>query len=485
MHMSSVVSCKHLSSALALGSIAVLMVGLQPLLLGELLAQNRLSLEGVGLVAMGEILSLGLGVVLGDLLRSVFSLRLVTVVAILAASSMDLVTANTTGDSALALTRALAGLAEGLLLWGTVNLIVQGPAPDRVAGVFMVVQTLGQALVAAVLAYWVLPIQSTSSYGFVFLGALTAASLLLVRWQPIRLASQQAQRTDESGFSWGLNHLLLLGLVFMQLSAIGGLWAYLEPLSKYVGLDEQNSQLLISGTLFMQVVGGCLGIVLVRRVSDFSLLAVAALLLGGIALGMYFSVDMGVRLFLMLCGAFGLIWLMLTPFQVRIALQLDRSGRIAALVPGMQLLGCAFGPLMASQWLVGENAEYVLLVSAAFSLLALTLVGLLRQCPASKRVSFARKVVLVVGASSGMGRGLAVRLAQEGAWVVATARRKELLNDLQLEITLQGANAWSRQWMRWMSKRRPVSWMKLSSCMVVWMWSCSMPAAPPHWICVR
>lgn len=437
MHMSSAVSRKHLSVALALGSIAVLMVGLQPLLLGELLAQNRLSLEGVGLVAMGEILSLGLGVVLGDLLRSVFSLRVLTVVAILAASGMDLITANTTGDGALALTRALAGLAEGLLLWGTVNLIVQGPAPDRLAGVFMVVQTLGQAAVAAMLAYWVLPIQSTSSYGFVFLGALTAASLLLVRWQPIRLANQQATTTT-AGFGWGLNHLLLLGLAFMQLSAIGGLWAYLEPLSKYVGLDAQSAQLLVSGTLLMQVLGGCLGIILVRRVSDYSMLAVAALLLGGIALGMYFSADLGVRVFLLLCGAFGLVWLMLTPFQVRIALQLDPSGRIAALVPGMQLLGCAFGPLMASQWVVGENAEYVLLVSATFSLIALTLVGLLRRCPASKPVSFARKVVLVVGASSGMGRGLAVRLAQEGAWVVATARRKELLNDLQLEITLQG-----------------------------------------------
>lgn len=437
MHMSSAVSRKHLSVALALGSIAVLMVGLQPLLLGELLAQNRLSLEGVGLVAMGEILSLGLGVVLGDLLRSVFSLRVLTVVAILAASGMDLITANTTGDGALALTRALAGLAEGLLLWGTVNLIVQGPAPDRLAGVFMVVQTLGQAAVAAMLAYWVLPIQSTSSYGFVFLGALTAASLLLVRWQPIRLANQQATTTT-AGFGWGLNHLLLLGLAFMQLSAIGGLWAYLEPLSKYVGLDAQSAQLLVSGTLLMQVLGGCLGIILVRRVSDYSMLAVAALLLGGIALGMYFSADLGVRVFLLLCGAFGLVWLMLTPFQVRIALQLDPSGRIAALVPGMQLLGCAFGSLMASQWVVGENAEYVLLVSATFSLIALTLVGLLRRCPASKPVSFARKVVLVVGASSGMGRGLAVRLAQEGAWVVATARRKELLNDLQLEITLQG-----------------------------------------------
>lgn len=118
MQTSSAVTRRHLSAALALGSVAVLMVGLQPLLLGELLAQNHVSLEGVGLVAMGEIVALGLGVVLGDLLRSMLNLRLLTVIAILCAAGMDLVTANVTGDGPLTAARALAGLTEGLLLWG-------------------------------------------------------------------------------------------------------------------------------------------------------------------------------------------------------------------------------------------------------------------------------------------------------------------------------------------------------------------------------
>ncbi|AHG41320.1 membrane protein [Pseudomonas syringae CC1557] len=391
MQTSSVVTRRHLCAALALGSVAVLMVGLQPLLLGELLAQGHVSLEGVGLVAMGEIVALGLGVVLGDLLRSRLNLRLLTVIAIFSAAGMDLLTANVTGDGPLTAARALAGLAEGLLLWGAVSLIVQGPAPDRVAGVFMVVQTLAQALIAAALAFWVLPGQSVYA-GFVFLGGLTAVSVLLVAWLPKRLAREPDKQTDASDFRWSFKQVLLLMLVFLQLSAIGALWAYLEPLGTHAGLAPQAAQLLVSAMLFMQVVSGCLGVLLVRRVPDYSMLAVVALLLASIALGMYVAADQGVTVFLGLCSLFALVYLMLTPFQVRIALQIDPSGRIAGLIPGMQLLGCAFGPLLASQWIAGDNAQPVLLVSAWFSVIALLLVGVLRRCPVRAQVGFARRV---------------------------------------------------------------------------------------------
>lgn len=442
MHMTSAVSRKHLAAALALGSVAVLMVGLQPLLLGELLAENRLSLEGVGLVAMGEIVALGLGVILGDLLRSVINLRFLTIVAALSAAGLDWVTASTTGDTALMVVRALAGLGEGLLLWGAVSLIVRGPAPDRVSGVFMVVQTLAQGIIAAILAFWVLPRQSVAG-GFIFLALISASAVLLVRWQPSRLASL-ADTEQASGFTWEVRHGLLMALVFMQLSAIGALWAYLEPLGKYAGLDAQSAQLLVSGTLFMQVLGGCLGILLVRRVSDYKMLGIAAILLGAMAMAMDLPAGQSSRVFLMLCGFFGLVYLILTPFQVRIALQLDPSGRVAALVPGMQLLGCAFGPLVASQWVVDDYVQPVVIVSTIFSLVALVLLGLLRRWPAARRVSFEGKVVLIVGASSGMGRGLAVRLAKEGAQVVATARRQEQLDELQREIIGQGGKCLAR-----------------------------------------
>ena len=50
-------------AALAVGTVAVLMIGVQPILLGELVEAKQVTMEGVGIVAMGEIVTLGLGAV--------------------------------------------------------------------------------------------------------------------------------------------------------------------------------------------------------------------------------------------------------------------------------------------------------------------------------------------------------------------------------------------------------------------------------------
>lgn len=53
-------------------------------------------------------------------------------------------------------------------------------------------------------------------------------------------------------------------------------------------------------------------------------------------------------------------------------------------------------------------------------------------------VSLKDQVVVVVGASSGIGRAAAVLLAQEGAKVMASARRKERLDQFAQEMTAAG-----------------------------------------------
>jgi len=51
------------------------------------------------------------------------------------------------------------------------------------------------------------------------------------------------------------------------------------------------------------------------------------------------------------------------------------------------------------------------------------------------------RVALVTGASQGIGRACALKLATEGATVAVAARSQEKLNELVGEITAAGGNA--------------------------------------------
>src|SRR5437764_88916 len=53
-------------------------------------------------------------------------------------------------------------------------------------------------------------------------------------------------------------------------------------------------------------------------------------------------------------------------------------------------------------------------------------------------VSLKDQAVLVVGASSGIGRDTAVLFAREGARVMAAARRKDRLTELQQQLATEG-----------------------------------------------
>ena len=54
---------------------------------------------------------------------------------------------------------------------------------------------------------------------------------------------------------------------------------------------------------------------------------------------------------------------------------------------------------------------------------------------------FKEKVSVLTGASSGIGRQMALDLAKQGAWLVLAARRNEKLNELVVECTQLGARA--------------------------------------------
>ena len=152
------------------------------------------------------------------------------------------------------------------------------------------------------------------------------------------------------------------------MAALGAFWAYLEPLGKGGGLDGQAAQTLISGVLLMQVIGGSLGALAVRRLMPESVLLIASLGIVAIMTGVH-RLPLGqVTTFAAASLAFGFVWLFALPFHVSLAFRAEATGRLAGLVPAAQLLGSACGPLLASFFVRGEDAPAVPLISTAFAL---------------------------------------------------------------------------------------------------------------------
>lgn len=363
-------SALEIGAALALGTVGVLMVGIQPILLGELVDSHVVSLEGVGIVAMAEIIALGLGVVIGDALLPAARLRRIAIIAAVLAAIFDGLTLAATSELQMAVVRAATGVVEGVLVWGATGVIVRTESPARVAGIFFIVQTGAQAALGMLLANLVIPHGGWKA-GFATLGLLTLVSCALAYLQPARLPPLAT--TEVSGFRWSAAAVRTLAVVFLQLATLGAFWAYLEPISKAVGFDAREAQSLISGVLVMQVIGGIVATSAVRRMAGVPTLVASSVGLAAIAITSFLLPSGSTLQFTLACAVLGFIWLFMLPFHVALALHVEPTGRLAGLVPAAQLLGSAFGPLTASFIVEGENATAVPLLSATFAIAALAI----------------------------------------------------------------------------------------------------------------
>jgi MFS transporter, DHA1 family, inner membrane transport protein len=369
-------SASQIGVTLVIGSVALIMLGLQPVLLGELEAKHFITLEGVGIVAMGEILALGLGVALSNALLPISRHKLITMIAALGAAVGDIATLLATSDRGFEVLRAATGLAEGALLWSATSVIVRSASPERLTAIFMVVQTVVQAGVAALLAGVVVPRASWQG-GFELLAALTALCAILATWLPSKLAPLQTHAAKK--MRWTVARVLPLVIAFLQMAALGSLWAYLEPLGLAVGLDARAAQFMTSVVLVMQVAGGIAATGSIRRLAVVPTLGTGSAVLLAVAGGIHLLPAGAVSPFTLLCAVFGFTWLFLMPFQIGLAFRADSKGEVALLIPAAQLVGSAAGPLVASLTVSGDDVHTVPLVSLGFALGAAVLVTAARR----------------------------------------------------------------------------------------------------------
>ncbi|MET3613987.1 putative MFS family arabinose efflux permease [Rhizobium aquaticum] len=366
-------------AALWVGSVGLLVLGLQPILLGALLTSGRVNFDQLALAATVEILAIGIGSVLSAFLLGSGAVRLKAAIFLILSVVFNHATAATDGPTTVVVTRGLAGLAEGGLVAFAVELIARSRHPGRIGGYFVSLQTLAQAGIAVLLALWIVPRWGAAG-GFEVLALVSAASLVGVVLLPAGYGSLPKPSDPAGSGLWRPAALTALFAIFAFYMFLGSLWAFLEPLGGDAGIAAEVIGLMVSVSLVAQILGAAISTAVEARLPFRPVLGVAGLL--ALAISLAISLHPPALVFWALAMGIGFIWLFVVPFQIRLAVDADASRGAALLVPAAQLFGAALGPAGASAFIdAGSSAgvAYFGAASAAASVIFIFLNALMRR----------------------------------------------------------------------------------------------------------
>jgi DHA1 family inner membrane transport protein len=363
-------SGQQLPSALVIGSTGTLILGLQPVLLGALLSENRVTFDGLALMATVEMLAIGIGSALLALLFSARHMRLKAIVLLLGTALGNYLTAGADGATSLTIIRGVTGLLEGGLIAIAVELIARSATPGRHGGWFVILQTLAQCILAAILALIVVP-KFGSAGGF---HLLAAASLLPLLAVPMLLddygSLPKPAESAGKAAGWGKPAIALL-VVFTLYLFIGAIWAFLEPIGGQNGIDAATVGIIVAASLLVQVCGAMSATFLEPHLRFPIVIGGAAFAAVLISLG--FASGPSVTLFWVLSLATGFLWLFVVPWQIAMAVEIDPSRKSTLLVPAAQLFGAAIGPAGAAAFIQADNFRPVTWFAAGCAFVSLLL----------------------------------------------------------------------------------------------------------------
>jgi MFS transporter, DHA1 family, inner membrane transport protein len=351
----------RVSAVMAVGVFALMIAGIQPVVLGALQLAGRITVSQIGVAATFELLALGLMSAIAESIFSVRYLRSIGISAGICLTALNLFSAFVVGWEFI-LVRAAAGLAAGVLLWITAGLVARSKAPERAAAIFLTTQTLAQLGGAALLP--LIGVDGKPDLGLWFLAAM--ALLATVSCLGIPSAYAPLGRTSEEGgrAPLSLASFVTLILVVAQVAFVLGIWVYMDPLVRLSGLSPEIGAFAVAVGLGAQVVGGLVAMVVPSKVTPRDVFLVAGLI--DLVLLAIFARHPGAPLFFITVFVFGFLWLFVMPFQTLMAINVDPSRRAAMLVPFAQLLGASLGPFVASMAVREDDMNSVLLLGGGW-----------------------------------------------------------------------------------------------------------------------
>ena len=361
------------SAVMFVGVTAIMIAGLQPLLLGTMAHEGRLSPAQIGQAATAELLAMGLAAFVSGAALKPERLKLIAIVASLVLAAIDVATPYVQGDT-ITLVRGLAGLPSGVLMWITIALIARTPTPERWSGVYLTVQTLAQFVMATALSATVVPAFGSDGGWFALAGFCVVTAVVALA---IPDSYAPLPKTENNSSLPGVRGWFALVSAFLYSAFTIGVWVYAEPLSKQAGHDPGITGAAVSISLACQVAGGAAATLLAGRINWLWTTIACALLNLGVLIGFY--ALPGPEAFLVLSGAFGFLWLFVLPFLVPMVIEADPTRRAAVLIGGAQVLGGSFGPFFASMLVTDADSRGAVLFGGGCLVAAVVMAFALHQ----------------------------------------------------------------------------------------------------------
>jgi MFS transporter, DHA1 family, inner membrane transport protein len=348
------------SAAMFVGTAALMILGVQPVVLSALAEAGWITQQQAGPLGTAEVLAIALGSALGPTLLRSGGVRWKTAALSLALGACNLGVLKVHGYLGLSLLRGAAGLAEGLALGAVILLTLRNSQPDRLNAIFLAVQTAPQAVLAYFLPTVITP-RFGPEAGFIILALLAvasaAASLLLA--DEIPMPRDETRRRGR----WPLSVFVALGAVGLQNAAIGGAWDYIDLLAVQYHLPASLAGVAVSGGLVLQVIGAFLVALWGPRIPFLAALIVGSLCQAGI-IAVLSRAD-NALLYLAPALAFGLFWLAMNPFQVRLLIDLDPERQAAVYLTAVVLVGMSIGPTVCALGVKGTDVTGAFQIAAA------------------------------------------------------------------------------------------------------------------------
>jgi len=372
----------QLASALWIGSVGLLILGLQPVLLGALYTEGHVSGDELALVATAEMIAIAIGSAIVAMLLSARNMHWKSAVLLLLLALAHVWTAYAAGANALMAARALAGLAEGGLIAVATELIARSRRAERIGGFFVTMQTLAQCALALLLALYVIP-AAGSAGGFLILAVVCVLSLIVAFVVPADYADLPKDENLTNVLT--APSITALSCVFCYFMFFGSVWAFLEPLGAQFGIDGRTVGLIVSASLAVQVTGAMTATVFEARI-DYR---IAIAVIGAVALVASLVLASGPALatFWVAALVMGFILLFVVPYQIRLAITADETRTAVLLVPAAQLFGLAIGPVAASLLIDGKDFRPVPEFAAGSALASVLLLGLFILVARRRRAS--------------------------------------------------------------------------------------------------